>query len=65
MDQLVNVIVAIDKLRTTGQRALDCEPGLGGLNQVIGPNISQISFHLALSIIYLTRRAIKAKITVR
>ncbi len=34
MDQLVNVLLAIDKVHTVPQRALDCEPGLGGLNQV-------------------------------
>ncbi len=38
MDQLVHVILAIDKVRTASQRALDCGPGLGGLNHVYGPN---------------------------
>ncbi len=40
MDQLVNVLllVAIYKGHTVPQRALDCRPGLDGLNQVYGPN---------------------------
>ncbi len=38
MDQLMHVILTIDKVHTTTQRALDCELGLGGLNQVYGPN---------------------------
>ncbi len=40
MDQLINVLLAIDKAHTVPQRALDCEPGFGGLNQVHGPNRS-------------------------
>ncbi len=39
MDQLVNVILAIDKVHTALQRVLDCRPGLGGLKQVMGPTI--------------------------
>ncbi len=38
MDQLMNVVLTIDKVNTAPQRALDCRPGLGGLNQVYGPN---------------------------
>ncbi len=38
MDQLANVLWAIDKAHIVPQRALDCAPGLGGLNQVDGPN---------------------------
>ncbi len=38
MDQLVNVILAIDKAHIAPQRALDCRPGLGGLNQADGPD---------------------------
>ncbi len=38
MDQLMNVIITIDKVHTTAQRVLDCRPGLGGLTQVYGPN---------------------------
>ncbi len=34
MDQIMNVIITIDKVHTAPQRALDCGPGLGGLNQV-------------------------------
>ncbi len=29
---------AIDNVQTVTQTALDCRPGLGGLNQVYGPN---------------------------
>ncbi len=32
MDQFVNVHLAIDKVNTIPQRALDCRPGFGGLN---------------------------------
>ncbi len=32
MNQLVNVLLAIDKAHTTPQMALGCEPGLSGLN---------------------------------
>ncbi len=38
MDQLVNVPSANDKAHTVPHRALDCRLGLGGLNQVYGPN---------------------------
>ncbi len=38
MDQSINVLLAIDKAHTDPQKALDCRPGLGGLNQVVGPN---------------------------
>ncbi len=38
MDQLMNVILTIVKVHTAPHRALDCVPGLGGLNQVYGPN---------------------------
>ncbi len=38
MGQFSNVLLAIDKEHTVPQRALDCRPGLGGLNQVHGPN---------------------------
>ncbi len=40
MDQLINVILTIDKVHTTPQRALDCRPGLCGLNQVMNPTVS-------------------------
>ncbi len=36
MDPLVNVLLAIDQAHTVPQRAYDCGPGLGGLNQVYG-----------------------------
>ncbi len=38
MDQLVNVILAIDKVLTELQSVIDCSSGLGGLNQIDGPN---------------------------
>ncbi len=38
MDQLVNVLLAIDKAHTVPWKALYCRPDLGGLNQVNGPN---------------------------
>ncbi len=38
MDQIINVLLAIDKAHTALQRALDGRPCLGGLNQVYGPN---------------------------
>ncbi len=34
MDQLVNVMLAIDNAHTALEMALDCRPGLGGLSQV-------------------------------
>ncbi len=37
MDQLANVQLAIDKEHAVPHMALDCEPGLGGLNQVNEP----------------------------
>ncbi len=38
MGQLVNVLLAIDKVHTVPQRAMDCGLGFGGLNQVYEPN---------------------------
>ncbi len=38
MAQFNKVLLAIDKVHTVPQRALDCRPGLGRLNQVYGPN---------------------------
>ncbi len=38
MDQLSKVLLAIDKSHTVSYRVVDCRPGLGGLNQVYGPN---------------------------
>ncbi len=34
----MNVLLAIDNEHTIPHRALDCRPGLGGLDQVYGPN---------------------------
>ncbi len=38
MCPLVNVLLAIDKAYIVPQRALDCGPCFGGLNQVYGTN---------------------------
>ncbi len=38
MKQLMYVQLTIDKIHTAPQKALDCGPGLGGLNQVYGTN---------------------------
>ncbi len=38
MGQFSYVLLTIDKANTVSQRVLDCRPGLGGLNQVYGPN---------------------------
>ncbi len=38
MDQLVHVILAIDKVHTAPQSALHYIPGLGRLNQAFKPN---------------------------
>ncbi len=38
MGQLSKVLLAVDNAHIVPQRALDCGPGLGGLNQVYGPN---------------------------
>ncbi len=38
MDQLVSVLLAIDKALMTLYRTLGYEPGYGGLNQAYAPN---------------------------
>ncbi len=38
MGQFSKVLLDIDKVYTVTQRALDCRPGLGELNQVYVPN---------------------------
>ncbi len=38
MSQFSKVLLAINNAHIVPQRALDCEPGLGGLNQVYGSN---------------------------
>ncbi len=48
MDQLVNLILAIDKAHTVPERVLDCRPDLGGLNHVDGPNHSTLCFRQQL-----------------
>ncbi len=42
MDELVHVILAIDKVYTAPQTILDCGAGLGGLNQVLMPNWERV-----------------------
>ncbi len=37
MGQFRKVLLAIDNAHSLPQRALDCRPGLGGLNQVYVP----------------------------
>ncbi len=44
MGQFSKVLLAIDNAHTVPQRALDCGPDLGGLNQVSGPNRPTISY---------------------
>ncbi len=43
MGQFSKVLLAIDNAHTVTQRALDCRPGLIGLNQVYVPNLPQRS----------------------
>ncbi len=43
MNHLVNVLSVIDKVHTVPHMALDRRPGLGGLNQVYGPNCATSS----------------------
>ncbi len=38
MGQFRKVLLAIDKVHTIPHRALNCGPGLGGLDQVYGPS---------------------------
>ncbi len=38
MGQFSKVLYGIENAYTAPQRGLDCRPGLGGLNQVYGPN---------------------------
>ncbi len=45
----MNVILTIDKVHTAVQSVLDCEPGLGGLNQVYGSNCPTSSAHILLT----------------
>ncbi len=39
MVQFSNILLAIDKVHTVLQRALDCRPGLGGLTQMSSGDI--------------------------
>ncbi len=39
MAQFRNALLAINTTNTVPQRALDCGPGLDGLNHIISPNI--------------------------
>ncbi len=38
MGQFSKVLCRFDDTHTAPQRAVNCRPGLGGLNQVYGPN---------------------------
>ncbi len=38
MGQFSKALLAIDHAHIVAQRALNCGPGLGGSNQVYGPN---------------------------
>ncbi len=38
MNKFGNVVLAIDRTHIVPHRAMDCRPGLGGLNQVYGLN---------------------------
>ncbi len=51
MDELVNVLLAIDKVITVPQRALNCRPGLGELSQVYMPNCPTLSAQGSVAII--------------
>ncbi len=45
MGQFNKVLLAIDKVHTVSQRALDCRPDLSGLNKVYAPNCPTISVY--------------------
>ncbi len=49
MNQLSKALLAINNVHTVPQRTLNCEPGLGGLNQVYGPNHPTPSCHTKVS----------------
>ncbi len=51
MDQFSKVLLAIDKIHTEPQRALDCVPGLGGLNQVYVDGQGQGQGHKNLDVL--------------
>ncbi len=42
MDQLVNVLLVIDKTHIVSLRAMNCRLGIGGLNPVYGPNLEYV-----------------------
>ncbi len=48
MSQFSNVLLAFGQTRTVPQRALDCGPGLGRLNQAYGSNQFN-SWHLMIA----------------
>ncbi len=52
MDQLVHVILPIDKVHIAPQRVLDCGPGLDGLNQVMGPTVPYSLLRVSVAILY-------------
>ncbi len=46
MDQSVDVLLVIDKAYTVPQRALDCRPGIGGLNPLLRVSVASITTSL-------------------
>ncbi len=49
MVQFSKVLLGIDKVHTVPQRVLDCRPGLGGLNQVMGPTVPLSLFRVSMA----------------
>ncbi len=49
MGQFSKVILAIHNAHSVPQRALDCRPDLGGLNQAMGPNVPLPLFRVCVS----------------
>ncbi len=48
MCQLVNLLLAIDEAHTVPERTLDCRPGFGGLNQVMGLTVLLPTFRVSV-----------------
>ncbi len=49
MGQFNEVLLAIDSAHTIPQRALDCGPGLGGLNHIMGPTVPLPLFRVSVA----------------
>ncbi len=64
MDQSINVLLAIDKAYIVPLRALDCGPGLGGLNQVYGPNRPTHAYTICDKYNIFTRCAISNQLNI-